>query len=230
MNSIASPTVVIVPGLGDHDAEHWQTQLSRKLDNVCTVPPLARDKLSRWAQVDELDTTLHEISGPVVLVAHSAGVLVAAHWAQHPTRPILGALLATPPDFELPLPQGYPSTEELNRNGWNPIPRRRLPFRSVVAASTNDPLACYRRVAGMAEMWGSRLVDLGRVGHLNPASGFGYWPLAEELLQDVIDAGPRTSPRGDTPGHVEPRHRFDHPLPDAIETPALGSCSDRTRK
>jgi predicted alpha/beta hydrolase family esterase len=31
------------------------------------------------------------------------------------------------------------------------------------------------------------LLDLGEVGHLNPAAGYGYWPLAEELVQDLIE-------------------------------------------
>jgi hypothetical protein len=30
----------------------------------------------------------------------------------------------------------------------------------------------------MAKDWGSRLVDLGEIGHLNPAAGFGAWPMA----------------------------------------------------
>ncbi|NCL72798.1 alpha/beta hydrolase [Rhodococcus sp. YH1] len=187
MNSPTSPTVVIVPGLRDHVADHWQTLLSERLDDARTVPPLEHDKLDRAARVAALDTVLNDISGPVVLVAHSAGVMTTVHWAQNPTRPIQGALLATPADLELPLPAGYPSGEDLDRGGWNPIPRRRLPFPSVVAASRNDPLACHRRVTGMAELWGSRLVDLGNVGHLNPAAGYGYWPRAEELLQELIE-------------------------------------------
>ncbi|TQC46087.1 alpha/beta hydrolase, partial [Rhodococcus sp. WS4] len=81
-----------------------------------------------------------------------------------------------------------PSPTELDPHGWNPIPRRKLPFPSVVAASRNDPLGCYGRIAGMAEVWGSRLVDLGEVGHLNPAAGYGDWPRAEELLQELIDS------------------------------------------
>ena len=54
---------------------------------------------------------------------------------------------------------------------------------SIVAASTNDPLASYERTAQYAKDWGSELVDIGAVGHLNPASGFGEWPLAEELIR-----------------------------------------------
>ncbi|MCP2293274.1 RBBP9/YdeN family alpha/beta hydrolase [Nocardia amikacinitolerans] len=185
MNDTAEATVVIVPGLRDHVPEHWQTLLAERLDNVCTVAPLEHDRLSLAARVAALDSVLTDIEGPVVLVAHSAGVMITVHWAQRPTRPVHAALLATPPDLETPLPQGHPTLQELEAGGWNPIPRRRLPFPSIVAASTTDPLASYRRVAGMAEAWGSRMVDLGDVGHLNPASGYGYWPRAEELLREL---------------------------------------------
>ncbi|TSD99950.1 serine hydrolase family protein [Skermania sp. ID1734] len=187
MSIDSTPTVVIVPGLRDHVADHWQTLLADQLDNARTVAPLEHDKLSRAARVAALDDVLRDIDGPVVLVAHSAGVMITVHWAQHSTRPIAGALLATPADLEMPMPPGYPTPEQLDNAGWNPIPRGRLPFPSIVAASRNDPLGSYRRIAGMAEVWGSRLVDLGNVGHLNPASGYGPWPMAQELLQDLID-------------------------------------------
>ena len=29
------------------------------------------------------------------------------------------------------------------------------------------------------------VVDLGEVGHLNPASGFGHWPQAEALILEL---------------------------------------------
>ncbi|MEB3024146.1 RBBP9/YdeN family alpha/beta hydrolase [[Mycobacterium] crassicus] len=180
------PTVVIVPGLRDHVAEHWQTLLAHQFDNARTVPPLEHDRLSRARQVAALDEVVRSVAGPVVLVAHSAGVITTVHWAQQPSREIHGALLATPADLELPLPEGYPAFAELDACGWNPIPRQRLPFPSIVAASSNDPLASHPRVTEMAEAWGSRLVDLGAVGHLNPAHGYGYWPRAEELVLDLI--------------------------------------------
>ncbi|MEV0078254.1 alpha/beta fold hydrolase [Nocardia neocaledoniensis] len=186
MKDTADHTVVIVPGLRDHVPEHWQTLLAERLDRVRTVPPLERDKLSLAARVAALDAVVTAIDGPVVLVAHSAGVLITVHWAQRHRRPVRGALLVTPADLESALPKGYPTADDLAAGGWNPIPRGRLPFPSIVAASTTDPLASSRRVAGMAEAWGSRLVDLGDVGHLNPASGYGEWPRAQELLRELI--------------------------------------------
>ena len=108
-----------------------------------------------------------------------------AHWARVTLRPVLGALLATPPDFERPMPDGYPSIAALESGGWLPVPRQRLPFPSIVAASRNDPLGAFDRVAELARGWGSRLVDLGSVGHLNPASGFGEWPMAESLISEL---------------------------------------------
>ncbi|WP_327151945.1 RBBP9/YdeN family alpha/beta hydrolase [Nocardia sp. NBC_01329] len=187
MDGTADPTVVIVPGLRDHVADHWQTLLAERLPQVRTVPPLEHDKLSLSTRIAALDAVLDEVTGPVYLVAHSAGVMITVHWARSATRPVRAALLATPPDLESALPAGYPASAELDAGGWLPIPRRRLPFPSVVAASTNDPLASYRRVSGMAEAWGARLVDIGEVGHLNPASGYGSWPHGERLLDQLMD-------------------------------------------
>ncbi|RQR67766.1 alpha/beta hydrolase [Burkholderia sp. Bp9126] len=185
MTSSSLPTILLVPGLRDHVEDHWQTILARQLPNARTVPPLTRDKLSCAARIEALDQALADITGPVVLVAHSAGVVTTVHWAQRHRREIKGALLAAPPDFDSPLPDGYPTMEILRQQGWLPTPRTKLPFPSIVAASTNDPLARVERVAELANAWGSRLVNVGAVGHLNPASGFGAWPRALEFVTEL---------------------------------------------
>jgi hypothetical protein len=185
-------TVLIVPGLRDAVAMHWQTLLEARLRAagrpVASVPPMGRDDLDCAARVAAIEGCAQAIAGPLVIVAHSGGCIMLAHWAnwaKATTRAVQGALLATPPDFETPMPEGYPTLDALRAGGWLPVPRKRLPFASIVAASRNDPLADQDRVAMQARSWGSRLVDLGEVGHLNPASGYGEWPRAEELITEL---------------------------------------------
>jgi uncharacterized protein len=163
-------------------ADHWQTLLAAELPGARTVAPLERDKLSLAARVAAIQAALEGIDGPVILVAHSGGVPMIVHWAQKHRRAIKGALLATPADIETPLPSGYPTMDDLRSHGWLPLPRARLPFPSLVAASGDDPMAKPARVAQLARDWGSRLVEIGNAGHLNPASGYGPWPLAIELI------------------------------------------------
>lgn len=178
-------TVLIVPGLREHVAEHWQTHLAASLARVRSVPPLTQDKLNCRARVEAIAQELAQIDGPVILVAHSAGVLMTVHWAQQHQHqhPIKGALLVTPPDLNANWPAQYPSKETLQAGGWCPLPRTRLPFPSLVALSNNDPLASADAVRAMASDWGSELVELGSVGHLNPVSGFGPWPQGRDLVR-----------------------------------------------
>ena len=179
-------TILIVPGLREHVPDHWQTLLAAKLPHVCSVAPLEHDKLSCAARVDAIDRALTTIEGPVIIVAHSAGAMMVAHWAARgATREIRGALLAAPADLETPMPTGYPEIDVLKEHGWLPIPRGTLPFPSIVAAGSNDPLTRLDRAREFAQAWGSRFVELGEVGHLNPASGHGEWPRAEAFIREL---------------------------------------------
>jgi predicted alpha/beta hydrolase family esterase len=182
---MARSPILFVPGLRDHVAEHWQTLTAAEIEGARTVPPLEHDKLSCAARVEALDRAIAELVAPPILVAHSAGVLMVAHWAQHHRRPIKAALLATPPDLDRPLPAGYPTPEDLKSGGWLPVPRGRLPFPSILAASSDDPLDSSSAATELARAWGSRLVQLGEVGHLNPAAGYGPWPMARGLIAEL---------------------------------------------
>lgn len=186
------PTVLIVPGLRDHIAQHWQTLLETRLRAqgrpVASVLPMGRDDLDCAARVAAIERAAQGVAGPVVIVAHSGGCIMVAHWACQTQRTLQGALLAAPPDFETPMPEGYPTLAALRAWGWLPVPRARLPFPSIVGSSRNDPLASHERVAELARCWGSELADLGEVGHLNPASGYGDWPRAEQFVAQLSAA------------------------------------------
>ena len=87
MNKLqTAATVLIVPGLRDHVAEHWQTLLEARLNKVRSVPPLETDKLDCAKPGRAIQHELEQIDGPVILVAHSAGVLMVAHWAARHSR------------------------------------------------------------------------------------------------------------------------------------------------
>ncbi|NGP27678.1 RBBP9/YdeN family alpha/beta hydrolase, partial [Rhodococcus aetherivorans] len=109
MSTLDTTTVVIVPGLRGHVAEHWQTLLAARLPKVTTVEPLQRDKFGLAARVAALDEVVAGTTGPVLLVAHSAGVMITVAWAQRHDHPVVGALLATPPD--LTVVPGYTAPE-----------------------------------------------------------------------------------------------------------------------
>lgn len=186
-----TPTILFVPGLRGHVADHWQTLLADRMPGSRTVPPRETNGLDRALRVEALDAALDAIEGPVVLVAHSAGVMITAHWAAARHRAdaawtIRGALLAAPADLETPLPAGYPTKAEIEAGGWLPVPRDPLPFPALLGASRNDPLCAFERAAGLARDWACDLVDLGEVGHLNPAAGFGAWADAERLIGALV--------------------------------------------
>lgn len=192
---LSDATVLIVPGLRDESAEHWQSLLVRELHSagrpVRSVKPMGRENLDCALRVAQVEQEAAAANGPLIIVGHSAGALTVAHWASQAGGRVRGALLAVPPNFEVPMPTGYPAVDALSAGGWLPLPRSPLPFPSIVAASRNDPLASYEWVTALAADWHSRLIDLGAVGHLNPASGFGPWLRAAELIAALDLLHPR---------------------------------------
>jgi predicted alpha/beta hydrolase family esterase len=183
---------VIVPGLRGHLEDHWQTRLAAKLPHALLVPSFGRDKRDLAGRVADLHRVIEDAGVPVTIVAHSAGVLTTVHWASRHDLPVRGALLATPPDLTRPLGPQYPTLEQLQESGWTPIPVAPLNFPSILAASTNDDLANVDNLRTLAHAWGSRFIDIGPVGHLNPTSGYGDWPGADALLP-TLTTNPHTT-------------------------------------
>lgn len=189
-SSLQDMHVVLIPGMRDRLKDHWQEILAESLQHVTLVPPAGKKDFSLTARITAIDQAVATAQLPVLLVAHSVGCVMLAHWAQSSglLGKVKGALLVTPPDLEKVLPTGYPSAQEFAEHLWTPVPHQNFPFKSIVASSSNDPLCAPDKAAAMGEAWGSRLAHLGAVGHLNPLSGFGYWPNAEQLMVDLLMA------------------------------------------
>lgn len=128
---------------------------------------------------------------PVVLAAHSAACAMVAHWAAAPGAElgkVRGALLVAPSD---PAGPNYPRGPV----GFDPVPRARLPFRSIVVASDGDPYVTLERAREYAAAWGSEWVQLPDAGHINVASGHGPWAEGFELLARLrTEAVPARTP------------------------------------
>lgn len=69
--------------------------------------------------------------------------------------------------------------------GFKPVPLIKLPFQSIVVASTNDYYVTTARAKLFADNWGSQFVNIADAGHINVASGFGVWPAGLELLKQL---------------------------------------------
>src|SRR5215469_7090084 len=98
----------ILPGLYDSGPQHWQSRWEAETKNVHHViqDNWVTPRCADW--VSKLDQAL-AVHGPnAVLVAHSAGCALVAHWAAgRRQRRVHGALLVAPSDPEAPsFPRG----------------------------------------------------------------------------------------------------------------------------
>ena len=79
-------TVLIVPGLRDHVPEHWQTLLASRLPRVRMVEPMGRKDLDCARKVAAIEREANAINGPLLLVAHSGGVIMVVHGPENRDR------------------------------------------------------------------------------------------------------------------------------------------------
>ncbi|MDE2597379.1 MAG: alpha/beta hydrolase [Sphingomonadales bacterium] len=177
------PLVLIVPGLNDSGPGHWQSLWEQEIPGSRRVELGMWDNPHRNTWVNQINLAIHRADRPVVLVAHSLGCHAVAWWAEYEQpahdHPVAAALLVAPADVE-----AKGADPRLAR--FAPLVSRQLPFASIVAASRDDPFASFGQSKRFARKWGSRLVDVGPLGHINASSGIGNWPYGKYLLNQLI--------------------------------------------
>ena len=166
---------IIVPGWRDSGPGHWQSLWSDRLAGAVRVQQDDWITPSRQAWVATLARTILQQGEPVVVVAHSLGCIATAHLPPEAAARIQGALLVAPADPE----------RLAILSDFAPVPFQKLPYRSVLVASSNDPFCPVRLAGAYARAWGSEFVRLPEAGHINIASGHGEWPLGVALLQSL---------------------------------------------
>jgi uncharacterized protein len=169
-----------VPGLGNSGQQHWQTLWEKEFpEKFIRIQQTDWDtpKCSDWTETIEKEVRKHSIQD-VVLLAHSLGCTALAHWAKTYKTVIKGAFLVAPSDCEA-------TTYTFETEGFSPIPLEKLPFQSIVVASTNDYYVSFERAKFFAESWGSEFINIGEKDHINADAGFGEWQEGLEILNQL---------------------------------------------
>jgi predicted alpha/beta hydrolase family esterase len=143
------------------------------------------DRPHRNTWVNQLNLAIHRADRPVVLVAHSLGCLAVAWWARYERpaadHPVIGAMLVAPPEVDF-----FPLDERLSQ--FSPTPAEKLPFRSILVASRNDPYKGIHTARQLARSWGSAFADAGEAGHINAESRLGDWAFGQGLLEQLLSS------------------------------------------
>lgn len=170
--------VVIIPGLGNSGEQHWQTRWEKKY-GFNRIEQSNWDEPDKQSWVNALEKQLSNIvDKPIILVAHSLACITTALWASEFSKKIKAALLVAPADTEA-------SAIPKEITDFAPIPLKKLPFKSIVVASTNDQYISLERASFLANAWGSEFINIGATGHINSDSNLGDWELGLELLKEL---------------------------------------------
>jgi len=169
-----------IPGVTNSSPQHWQSlwekefhEQFRRIEQKEWDTPICAD----WIEKIEEEVRKQK-SKTVVLVAHSLGCTAVAHWARKFGTKIKGAFLVAPSDCEA-------GSYIFDTKGFAPIPLGKLPFKSLVVASSNDEYVSLERAKQFAAAWGSEFVNVGAKGHINFGAGFGEWNEGLELLKKL---------------------------------------------
>lgn len=175
----ADVDILIVPGWLDSGPDHWQSRWER---NLATAQRIKQDDWhapNRDAWVANIVAAVDAATRPVVLVAHSLGVIAVAYAAQKlPKGKVAGAFLVAPADVDnaaaWPPNQGH--TWPADSFGFAPVPLAPLGFPALVLSAADDPYCSQDRAQAFAAAWGANFVDAGQAGHIADQSGHGPWP------------------------------------------------------
>ena len=148
--------VLILPGWQNSGPQHWQSLWEQRHGYV-RVEQHDWDHPLRGDWITRLEEVILSRDEPVVLVAHSLGCLLAVHWATRTGGSVRGALLVAPPD---PAVATFPAQAA----GFTPLPLTKLPFRSTLIYSTDDPYCSPGRARVFAAAWGSEALSAGAGG------------------------------------------------------------------
>ena len=183
---------VIVPGVGGSEQAHWQSWLQRQLMSCSRVQqkdwnhPILKDWIQQFVK------TVRPIQGDIQIVAHSFGCLTTvAALALHPelNRKIKNLVLVAPANPVRFGENGFARDSAADYKAFFHQLNIRVPTTMLI--SENDPWLAFEDAKQLADAWKLYPVNLGQVGHVNVASGFGPFPeifnylISENSMQHI---------------------------------------------
>ena len=171
--------IFTVPGLFNSGPQHWQTHWENeygfvRIEQQDWETPVCDD----WLQTIDAVVNQQPLN-KVVLIGHSLACCTIVRWSEKYKRIIKGVLLVAPSDVEAP---SYPR----GTTGFSPMPKFKLPFPSIIIASSNDEYVTFERAKEFAGNWGSEFINAGELGHINSTSDLGLWPFGHTYLKRLM--------------------------------------------
>ncbi len=171
--------LLTLPGFGGSDESHWQS-LWEDLYGMKRVEQKSWDYplLTDW--LESLHASIQSAEKEVILLPHSLACSLVAHYMQKfSSEKIAGVFFVAPADVD------DVSIMPPQIHNFAPMPLDRLECNSLVVASSNDPYITIERAQFLAQKWGSKFVNIGKVGHINSESHIGAWQEGQELLESL---------------------------------------------
>jgi uncharacterized protein len=172
--------IIVIPGIGGSGDAHWQTLWEQADPRLVRFAPTSWDEPELEDWLAALDAAVAAAPEAPVLLAHSLGCLLVAHWWARGGRSVVGAVLVATPD---PDGASFPAVEAAS---FRDPPTMPAPFPVLMLASADDPYGTLQHAAARAAAWGADLVEVGALGHVNAASGLGDWPQGKALVAEFI--------------------------------------------
>ncbi|MFI9504760.1 RBBP9/YdeN family alpha/beta hydrolase [Nocardia sp. NPDC052566] len=171
---------MIVPGIDDSDADHWQSHWQTEWGTAASrIAPASwtEPDLENW--LDALDRAVDaNDSRETVMVAHSLGCLAVAEWLirRSPrSEAVIGVFLVAPPDSGC---ANFPTAAR----GFAPTTTLPLRLPGVVVSSDDDPYCTPATASALAAGWRLNHTAIHGLGHINSASNLGIWQDGRDLF------------------------------------------------
>jgi len=171
--------LLILHGWGGSDYPHWQAHLAMEVaKHYGTVSfPLIQHphypNKNRWLK--QLHTFMTDFR-PDTVVCHSlANTLWFWYRQQKDARGTQRLFLVSPPSLTTELDTlstFFPAT----------LPDDIGAEETTLIVSDNDPYITLNEATAISDTLGAKRIILPNAGHINADSGFGKWPLIEELV------------------------------------------------